>query len=446
MFRRHAPRVLLASAVAALALTACGGVGSSSSSDSSGTLNTMGFGTPDEVATSRVQAFTSAYPKIKLKMNKGGFDAQQFLSAVSSGNAPDLVYMDRELIGTYAKKGAIVSMDQCVKDQDIKTSDYRQAAMKEVTLDGHVYGIPEFYDTRVLLADDAVLKQAGVPASDVNTSDWTKLSATAKKLYASSNGKVSRIGFDPKLPEFLPLWAAANGTQLVKPNGQPNLDDPKLVEALTYAVSLINEQGGWSAFKSFRDTWDIFGKDNQIAKNQVGFFPWEGWYLNVLAQNGQAAQFSGTPFLGRDGRPVSFETGSAWAIPKGAKNVKAACEFAKTMTETSTWMKAAAARVKKVAATNQPFTGLYTGNKTADAQIRAKYLKPTGQAGLDSAINAYYTAMDYAVSTPASPAGSEIKDAWTAAVNSVLSGQATPAAAMAKAQKDAMTAYQGAGS
>jgi hypothetical protein len=31
-------------------------------------------------------------------------------------------------------------------------------------------------------------------------------------------------------------------------------------------------------------------------------------------------------------------------------------------------------------------------------------------------------------------------------VNSVLSGQATPAAALAKAQKDAMTAYQNAGS
>lgn len=445
MFRRRAPRLLLASAVATLALTACGGVGSSSSSDSSGTLTTMGFGTPDEVATTRVQAFTSAYPKVKLKMNKGSFDAQQFLSAESSGNAPDLVYMDRELIGTYAAKGAIVPLNSCVKSQGIKTSDYRPAAMQDVTLNGKVYGIPEFYDTRVLLSDNAVLGPAGLSSSDLDTSDWTKLSATAKKLYQSSGGKVSRIGFDPKLPEFLPLWAAANGTDMVRSNGAPDLDNPKLVEALSYAVSLINEQGGWSKFKAFRDTWDVFGKDNQIAKNQVGAFPWEGWYLNTLAQDGQASQFSGTPFLGRDGKPVSFETGSAWAIPKGAKNTKAACEFAKTMTETSTWMKAAAARVKKVDAAKQPFTGLYTGNKTADNEIKAKYLKPTGQPGLDTAINAYYTAMDYAAATPASPAGSEIKDAWTAAVNSVLSGQATPAAAMAKAQSDAMTAYQSAG-
>jgi multiple sugar transport system substrate-binding protein len=446
MFRRRTPRVLLASAVATLALSACGGVGSSSSSDSSGTLTTMGFGTPDEVATARIKAFTDAYPKVKFKLNKGSFDPQQFLSAVSSGNAPDIVYMDRELIGTYAKKGAIVPMNQCIKDQDIKTGDYRPAAMQDVTLSGKVYGIPEFYDARVLLTDDAVLKQAGQTAKDLDTSDWTKLSATAKQLYQGSNGKVTRIGFDPKLPEFLPLWAAANGTKLVKPGGKPNLDDPKLVEALAYAVSLINEQGGWSAFKSFRDTWDIFGKDNQIAKNQVGFFPWESWIMNVLAQNGSADQFSGTPFLGRDGKPVSFETGSAWAIPKGSKNTKAACQFAKTMTETSTWLKAAAARVKKVDAANQPFTGLFTGNKAADEQIKAKYLKPTGHAGLDSAINAYYTAVNYAVSTPASPAGSEIKDAWQAAVNSVLSGQATPAAALAKAQKDAMTAYQNAGS
>lgn len=445
MFGRRAP-LLAACAALALALPACGGLGSASSSDSPGTLTTMGFGTPDEVAKSRLHAFTDAYPKVTLKMNKGSFDPQQFLSAVSSGNPPDVVYMDRELIGTYVAKGALQPLDHCIASQHITTSDYRPQAMQDVTLDGHVYGIPEFYDTRIVLADKSVLAGAGLSVSDLDTGDWTALSHVAKQLYRSSGGKVSRIGFDPKLPEFLPLWAAANGTRLVEPGGRPNLDDPKVVEALRYAVSLINEQGGWSAFKAFRDTWDVYGSGNEFAKDQAGAFPWEGWYLNVLAQAGSAGQFTGTPFLGRDGKPVSFETGSAWVIPKGAKNPTAACEFAKTMTETSTWMTAAAARHATDLRTHQPFTGLYTGNKTADEKIRARYVKPTGKPGLDAAIDAYYTAMDYAVGTPASPAGSEIKDAWTAAVNRVLSGQQSPAAAMAKAQQAAMSAYRGAGS
>lgn len=448
MIRRRMPLVLLAGAVATVALSACGGVGASSSSsdDASGTLRTMGFNPGDEVATSRVQVFKHRYPKTKLKMSKGAFEPQQFLSAVSSGNAPDVVYMDRKDIGTYAAKGALQPLDSCISTQHIDTGNFRTPAMQEVTLSGHVYGIPEFYLTRIVLLSEPVLNKAGMTADDVDTSDWDALSATAKKLSQVSGGKVHRIGFDPKLPEFLPLWAAANGTNLVEPNGKPNLDDPKVVAALSYANSLITEQGGWSAFKSFRDTWDIFGKENQIAKRQVGAFPWESWYLNVLAEAGSAGEVSGEPFRDRQGNPVSFESGSAWAIPKGAKNAKAACTWAKTMTATSTWMAAGAARQKTVAKSGQPYTGLFTANKEADAKIRAKYVEPTGKPGLDSAIKAYYTAQKYAVPVPASRAGSEIYDAWMAAVNRVLNGQQSPAAAMKKAQQDAMTAYRNAGS
>lgn len=446
--RRVVTPVLMAgtAVLVAAGLTGCGGVGGSSTSESSGSLTTMGFTAGDEVAKSRVAAFKDAYPKTKVKINKGSFDPQQFLSALSSGNVPDVVYMDRQLIGTYVAKGALEPMDSCISSEHVKVSDYLPQALQDVKLKGHYYGLPEFASSRIILANKAVLEKTGLDAGDLDTSDWAGLKVTAKKLYASSDGKVTRIGFDPKLPEFLQLWAAANGTNLVDPGGKPNLDDPKVVEALQYAVSLIDEQGGWSKFKAFRDTWDVFGKDNEFAKNQAGAFPWEDWYLNVLVQAGSGDAFTGIPFKGRDGKPVSFETGSAWVIPKAAKHKTQACQWAKTMTSTDTWMKAAAARHKTVAAKDQPFTGLYTGNKTADAKIRAKYVKPTGEPGLDKAIDAYYTAVEYSVPTPASLAGSEIKDAWQSAVNRVLSGSQSPAAAMKKAQADAMSAYQNAGS
>ncbi len=44
-----------------------------------------GFGGEDEVGTSRVAAFKAAAPGVKVTINKGDFDAQQFLTAVSSG-------------------------------------------------------------------------------------------------------------------------------------------------------------------------------------------------------------------------------------------------------------------------------------------------------------------------------------------------------------------------
>ncbi|MFF0266717.1 ABC transporter substrate-binding protein [Kribbella sp. NPDC004536] len=444
------PVVLVAGA---LALTACAGVGkkdagggssdqSSAGSTPTGTLKIMGFGGDDEVAQSRVTAFKTAFPGVTVQNNKGDFDAQQFLTAVSSGNPPDVVYMDRNLIGTYAAKGAIQPLDDCIKNSGIDTTQYREAAMNQVRLKDKTYGIPEFSTVSANLVSETALKSAGVSVADIQTTDWDKLEATAKKLYKAKNGRPSRIGYDPKMPDFFPLWAMANGTELVKPGGEPNLNDPKAVEALQYTIKLIDDQGGWSNFKTFRDTFDIFGAKNQFTKDQLAAFPIENWYVNVLLDaRANGLKLQSTPFTDRQGQPISTAGGSAWVVPKGAKNPNAACQWAKTMTSVETWQKAAEARMQTVAKDKTFFTGLFTGNKVADDKIKAEYLKPTGDAGFDAAIKNYYDVLDTAKALNPSPAGAEIDAAWKSAVAKALAGSATPQAALDQAQSEAKAAF-----
>ena len=158
---------------------------------------------------------------------------------------------------------------------------------------------------------------------------------------------MTRIGFDPKIPEFLPLWAGANGVDLLSEDGtEANIDDPAVVEALEYTASLIEAQGGWGAFKSFRDSWDFFGAENQFASNQLGAFPMEDWYLNVLNENSPDVALTAKPFMGVDGQPVDFVTGGAWVIPAGSDFPDQACEFIKTMTSSDAWIAAAEARAE----------------------------------------------------------------------------------------------------
>ncbi|WP_432944665.1 hypothetical protein ACQPXM_03520 [Kribbella sp. CA-253562] len=443
------PVVLAASA---LVLTSCAGVGgqedeggggeSSAGSTPSGTLNVMGFSGEDEVAQSRIAAFKAAYPGVTVKNNKGDFDAQQFLTAVSSGNAPDAVYMARNLIGTYAAKGAIQPLDDCIKNNEIDTGQYREAAMNEVKLKDKTYGIPEFYTVTANLINAKALKSAGVQVSDIQTADWDKLEQTAKKLYKAKNGRPARIGYDPRMPDFFPLWAMNNGAELVKPGGEPNLNDPKAVEALTFAIKLVQDQGGWSNFKTFRDTFDIFGERNQFTQDQLGVMPIENWYVNVLRDSRKnGLELASTPFTDRQGQQISTLGGSAWVVPKGAKNFDAACKWAKTMTSVETWHKAAEARMQTVAKDKSFFTGLFTGNKVADEEIKAKYLKPTGDAGFDQAIENYYSALDKAKSLNPSAAGAEIEAAWKNAVGKALGGTATPQAALDQAQTEAKAAF-----
>ncbi|WP_439427518.1 extracellular solute-binding protein [Micromonospora sp. LA-10] len=432
--------------VLTLAISGCGGVGGGGDSggggaEGSGALSTMGFSLSDEIATTRVDAFKRDHADVRLTITEGAFDEQQFLSAVASGNPPDLVYMDRKLIGTYAKRGSIQPLTDCVEKQRIDMAQYRQSAREQVTLDGTVYGIPEFSQVRVLYLNEALLKRAGLSADDVNLADWAGLPALNTRLAAVSGGRLSRIGIDPKIPEFLPMWAKANGADMISADGtRANLTDPKVVEALTTGVALIQAQGGWGKFKSFRDTFDFFGAQNPLAKNQIAAWPMEEWFLNQAAKNSPDAELVVKPFVDRQGKPLSLSSGQAWVISKGAKNPEAACAFVKQMTATDTWLAAAGARAQARKAANLPFTGLWTGNTAADKKIFDEVYKPTGKKRFDDAVQTIRQAQDAAFAMPASPAGAEFDKAWTDAVNRVLSGQEQPAQALERAQREATAA------
>jgi multiple sugar transport system substrate-binding protein len=439
------PRTAALVAAVALLSAGCGGVGSSDDG-ADATLTTMGFGTPDEIATVRVGLADKAIAPAKVKISENAFDPQQFLSAVASNKPPDLVYMDRQLIGTYAARGTLEPLEDCVSQQNIDLDQYRDPALKEVTLDGKLYGLPEFYNNRVLMINDAAVQSVGLTPDAVSTSDHAKLTTVTTQLAKRNGSNLARIGFDPKIPEFLPMWAKANGVEMISADGKKaNLDDPKIVAGLEYAVSLINAQGGWGTFKAFRDSFDMFGDKNPFATDQLAAFPMEDWYLNVLADVSPDTKFTIAPFTNEQGKAVDWVTGSAWGIPAASKHKDQACEWIKTMTDSDTWIAAAQARVDKRKSEGKPFTGVFTGNEKADKKIFGDLVQLGDTPVYDKAVKGVLEAQDSAFSMPSSPAGAEFQSSWQDAVNRVLSGQQSPADAMKQAQQEAQTALDDAG-
>jgi len=407
----------------------------------SGRLDVMGFAAVDEIATTRLDAAGKALGSgVEVKLIEGDLDIQQFLSAVAAGDPPSIVYADRNQIGTFAARGAIVPLDDCVEGENVDTGVFNESAMNQVTFDDEVYGIPEFNVVQVIQANKGLLDQAGASMDDVNGSDWEALSAANKKLAQVDGGKVKVIGFDSKMPEFLPLWAHANGVDLISEDGRTaTLDDPKVLEALEFAVSIYDDQGGFGAVKAFRDSADFFGDQNQFATDTLGAMPMEQWYINVLNDVSPDADMAFDTFRDREGEPLAWSSGSAWAIPKGSEQPEAACRFAKAMTETDSWVAAAQARIDERGESGGLFTGILTGNTEADEKVQGM-IKPAGDEKWDSAIEATYEANEHTFAMPANPAGEEFEAAWQDAVNRVLNGQQEPEAALADAQKEAQAA------
>lgn len=418
-----------------------GAAGTDEVSDMSGALTVLGFSLPDEIATVRVDTFEAQYPNVDLTLTEGALDEQQFLTAVASGTPPDLIYVDRATLSTYATRGALVSLDECIASEGIDMGQFREGAVQQVTVDGSVYGIPEFYNLITVLVNDAALEEAGMSVEDLDLSDWDSIAAFNEATTVNEGGELSRIGFDPKLPEFLPLWVAANGGMMLSEDGRTAmLNSPEVVEALEFAASLHETAGGRENFIAFRDTWDFFGAENQFVSNQLAAFPMEQWYANVLVESSPDVQFTAIPFLDREGNSITYATGSAWAIPTGATNPEAACAFAKTMTATETWTAAAQARADMRAEEGQAFTGVYTANSEADEVIFGEIRETGMNETFDNAVETILSVQDAAISTPSNPAGAEFRQAWTDAVNRVLNGEQEVQESLDQAQEEAQEA------
>lgn len=413
--------------------------------DARGGLKVWGFSGTDPLnvtAKSRYDAFRAKFPNVSVELTPGGVDRQKFLSAAAAGSPPDLLYVGRPDITSYATRGALLDLGPYVSAARLDTGQYRKTALAEVTVGGRLYGIPEFTNVVVAYVNNRALREAGLTASDIDLSDWERMADVNRKLTKAAGGQLQRAGYDPKLPEFTPLWAAADGGAILSPDGKRAVMDSKqTVEAVRYGVGLRQAMGGQQSYLAFSQAWDTFGARNQIVMDQVGVILFEQFFMTSLGKVTPDADFTVLPFVGhRSGRQhVTFMSGNGWAVPKGASNPGVAMAMARFLTEPDTWVLSARANV----ATFTPprvYAGTYTGNKVADERIFKEVYQPSGRRSFDDGVKVVLDVQDHAVTLPPSPAGKEVTDAMTDGVNAALLGRQDVDGAMKAANQRAQQA------
>ncbi len=444
---RRSGLVLTVAAVCAVGVTAAASAqptaqATKASAAAVNTLEIYGMGGRDDVAQGRLDIAVRMIENLGHKVSNpvAGFNAQAFLARLAARDIPDLVYLGRGDVGTYAARNAFIPLANCIAAERIDRSQYRLAALQEVTYRGQLYALPEFTNQITLIVNNDAARKAGVNVADIQTTNWTKLRQANRKLLKIENGRLTRIGFDPKLPEFFPHWEKEHGKDMISKKGlRAQLNSKEAVQALTFAHSLIRDHGGWNRFKAFRDTWDFFGRNNQVAADQVGAWPMESFYYNVLAE-GNPVDITAKYFTNRKGGPLTMISGNGWAIPRGAKNPGLACKFMKSMTSVESWMAVGKARFDLRKRQGRAYTGLYTANTKADVKLYEDIYQKVGNPDFDDAVALLTRVPRYAFSIPLSPASAEFKQAWVDAVTRVLEGRQSPKAALDRAQREAQAA------
>ncbi len=429
-----------------LAATGCG-VGAARqrayTTDLRGKLSLYGWQATDEVGQAREGYAAHQLSHIPITYDRANFDPQKFTALLASGRVPDIVVMMRTFIGTYAAKGLIRPLDEAFDMAGFDPrAHYYPATLDDVTMDGKIYGIPQFWQPFALLLNKRVMERSGVTDEDMDLSDTERFLDAVRKMYRGRHGKPQTLGLYPSITDSMPDWITAFDGRLMDESGRPTLDDPGVVAAVRFLKSVYDVQGGYAVVESYFQSFDQFGNGNQYVRDQVGAQLYAQWYPNVLSATAKKVSIMATPLRDRSGNPFACSQGTAFVVPKTAPNPSAAVAWARAVTSDSAWLAAGVARAKTVHDTPGGInTGLFTGARSADDLVRRKYVKPSGNADFDQVIQAYYQVVRHGRSIGASAAGLAIRRELANAVVQAFTGSKPVADALHDAQTAALYGY-----
>jgi multiple sugar transport system substrate-binding protein len=445
-------KVLLTATVAAalVGLTACGGGGGNVGAvefteDVTGDLSAWGFENTDDVGQARLDYAEEQLSDVTIDLDASAFDAQKFTTRAASGDVPDVVQMDRQFVATYAAQGLIAPLEECFELYDVDPDNYwYPQVVDDVTYDGNVYAVPQFYQPPAILMNVRVMNQTGVTEEQLDTSNQEQFLEAVTKMTVMEGENPTRLGFDPQGVSKAGLWMLSFGGKTINEDGTPSLDDPNNVAAVEFLKKIYDAEGGYANVKSFVDSFDVFGDNNSYVSDQVGAAVFDQWYVNVLTPYADQVEIGATPLLTQDGEPFTVASGSAFVVPTGAENPSAGCAWALELTSAEAWDAAAAARDETTQGDESRHginAGLFTGSPESDQSIRDTFVVETDYPGFDQATATYYDVASAGKSFGSSPAGQQIQTELQNAVTSALLGEKSAEDALKDAQGAAQRAF-----
>jgi multiple sugar transport system substrate-binding protein len=411
---RRNTRTLAVAGVTVLALTglaACSS-GGSSGGDASASGGTYTWWDPypqhDESSdwAQRVQACGA---EAGVTVQRTAYDTtaltNQALLSAQEGTSPDVILLDNPAVSTLADTGMLNTME----DLGFDTSAIDANLLAAGQIDGSTYGIPVGANTLALWYNKDVLDAAGVDPAAVT--DWATLTDALAKITAAGHKGITfaGIGTEEGSFQFLP-WFWGAGADL------RHLDSPEAVDALTLWTDWVDQGYAPNSViqNSQNTTWEEF------LTGDFGFGLNGTWQINSAAEADFPTGVIQVP--GEDGGVAPTPTGGEFLtipVQKDEARYDTTQQIVACMTTTEGFVE--------------------TGNTFA------YYIPPTaaGQEAIladNPALAPWVDAVNSAKGRTSDDLGTDYplisEQLWTA-VQGALSGSATPADALAAAQKAA---------
>ncbi len=316
-----------------LALAALGAASASGCAPKSGRLNIWAMGVEGEILGNFADAFSRQNADCAVRVQALPWSAahEKLLTAFAADDLPDVVALGNTWVTEFHALGALEPLNARLAGSPLHDNRFFDAALKSVTLDGQVLGIPWYVDTRLLFYRSDLLHQAGFEAPADTWADWDR------QLAALSGGtnatwRDGKFGLLMPFNEYEPLVALclqADEPILLDDGTRGGFQQAGVREAFAYAVSLY--QRGFAASLTHSEVTDPYAA---FARGDYAFIitgPWNLGEFDRRLPDAIKANWATAPLPGPRGPGASSAGGVSMGVTRASTQKDLAFRFIEYM-------------------------------------------------------------------------------------------------------------------
>lgn len=260
--------------------------------------------------------------KIKLQQIPWTAAHEKLITAFVSETLPDVFQLGNTWIPEFVALNAIEPLDSIISSSKIDLNDYFSGILESNVINGQLYGIPWYVDTRVLFYRKDLLSKAGWTNPPKNWKELFDLSVKIKSL----TGKYA-IYFPTN--EWVPLiiFALQNNAELLTKNyTEPAFTDSNFINAFEYLAKFYQHKLSPSNITEVTNVYQAF-EEGFIAMYITG--PWNvSEFKKRLSKDAQNLWMTAALPSSDDNYPgVSIAGGASLVISKRSKKKELAIKL-----------------------------------------------------------------------------------------------------------------------
>lgn len=287
------------------------------------TLRFWGLGREGEVVAPLIAAFERENPGIRVEVQQLPFLSahEKLLTAYVGESTPDVAQVGNTWVVELATLGALAPLRaRAAASPETPERDHFPGVWASNLLDGELYGVPWYVDTRLLFYRKDILADAGFPAPPQTWAEW-------RRAMEAIQARVGPNRYAALLPlneydQLLALALQQPESMLRDDNRYGNFRNPGFRRALTFYIEIF--RAGLAPMVTHTQVANPW---NELGRGYVSFMVSGPWSIGELKRRLPPEQQGGwatMPMPGPAGPGASTAGGSSLVIFSAARDKDAA--------------------------------------------------------------------------------------------------------------------------